>query len=137
MRAILDGGAVDFAGDFYSYSGVFTAARPVQEHLPIKIGAMGGPRSMELAGNIADGMFTACAYSPEAIMYAISHTQTGAQEAGRDARTLDIADNVLGAVGRDGAAARRAARVLAAFYIPSMPGPLLERHGLTRDSCSP
>ncbi len=137
MRAVLDDGAVDFAGDFYRYSGVFTAARPVQEHLPIKIGAMGGPRSMQLAGKIADGMFTACAYSPEAITYAISHTQTAAHEAGRDARTLDIADNVLGAVGRDGAAARRAARVLAAFYIPSMPGPLLERHGLTRDELQP
>lgn len=137
MRAMLDDGAIDFAGDFYSYSGVFTAARPVQEHLPIKIGAMGGPRSMQLAGKIADGMFTACAYSPEAIRYAISHTQAGAEEAGRDADGLDIADNVLGAIGHDGEAARRAARVLAAFYIPSMPGSLLERHGFSREELQP
>jgi alkanesulfonate monooxygenase SsuD/methylene tetrahydromethanopterin reductase-like flavin-dependent oxidoreductase (luciferase family) len=61
---VLDDGAVDFAGDFYRSSGVFSAARAVQEHLPIKIGAMGAPRSMQLAGKIADGMFTACAYSP-------------------------------------------------------------------------
>jgi 5,10-methylenetetrahydromethanopterin reductase len=137
MRAVLDEGAVDFAGDFYRYSGLFTAARAVQERLPIKVGAMGGPRSMELAGEIADGMFTACAYSPHAISYAISHTQQGAQSAGRDPRTLDIADNVLGAIGPDGPAARRAARVLAAFYIPSMPEPLLERHGLSREALQP
>lgn len=137
MRAVLDEQAVDFAGEFYRYSGVFTTAQPVQERLPIKVGAMGGPRSMELAGEIADGMFTACAYSPEAIGYAISHTRQGAQRAGRDANTLDIADNVLGAIGPDGPAARRAARVLAAFYIPSMPASLLERHGLTRAALEP
>jgi hypothetical protein len=29
MRTFLDEGAIDFAGDFYSYSGLTTAARPV------------------------------------------------------------------------------------------------------------
>ena len=48
MRTVLDDGAIDFKGDFYSYTGVTTAARPVQEHLPLKVGAMGGPKSMEL-----------------------------------------------------------------------------------------
>src|SRR5215210_9530199 len=56
MRIVLDEGSIDFEGDFYNYSGVTTAARPVQEHLPLKIGAMGGPKSMELAGEIADGL---------------------------------------------------------------------------------
>ena len=35
MRAFLDHGEIDFAGDFYRYAGVFTAARPVQERLPL------------------------------------------------------------------------------------------------------
>src|SRR5689334_24347961 len=60
MRTVLDEGAITFKGDFYSYTGVTTAARPVQEHLPLKIGAMGGPKSMQLAGEIADGLHTAC-----------------------------------------------------------------------------
>ena len=42
MRTLLDEGAIDFEGDFYRYTGVTTASRPVQEHLPLKIGAMGG-----------------------------------------------------------------------------------------------
>ena len=64
MRTMLDERSIDFDGDFYSYSGVSTMAQPAQEHLPLKIGAMGGPKSMELAGEIADGLLTACAYSP-------------------------------------------------------------------------
>jgi 5,10-methylenetetrahydromethanopterin reductase len=73
MRTVLDEGSIDFEGDFYKYSGVTTAARPVQEHVPLKIGAMGGPKSMELAGEVADGLHTACAYSPEALGYAVKH----------------------------------------------------------------
>jgi alkanesulfonate monooxygenase SsuD/methylene tetrahydromethanopterin reductase-like flavin-dependent oxidoreductase (luciferase family) len=41
MRTLLADGAIDFEGDFYRYSGVTTSSRPVQEHLPLKIGAMG------------------------------------------------------------------------------------------------
>jgi 5,10-methylenetetrahydromethanopterin reductase len=130
MRTVLDDGAIDFEGDFYAYKGVTTAARPVQEHLPLKIGAMGGPRSMEVAGEIADGLHTACAYSPEALNYAVAHFRAGAERAGRRLDGLDLGDSLLGAVAPDGEVARRAGRILAAFYIPSMPPALLERHGI-------
>jgi 5,10-methylenetetrahydromethanopterin reductase len=137
MRTLLDEGSIDFEGDFYRYRGVTTAARPVQEHLPLKIGAMGGPKSMVLAGEIADGLHTACAYSDEALRYAVENFRTGAAKAGRAADALDLGDSLLGAIALDGDVARRAGRVLAAFYIPSMPPALLERHGLDRDELSP
>ena len=130
MRTVLDEGAIDFEGEFYRYSGVTTAARPVQEHLPVKIGAMGGPKSMELAGEIADGLHTGCAYSPEALGYTVEHFRAGAERAGRDPAGLDLGDSLLGAIAADGDVARRAGRILASFYIPSMPAALLERHGI-------
>jgi 5,10-methylenetetrahydromethanopterin reductase len=130
IRTVLDEGGIDFAGDFYRYTGVATAARPVQTHLPLKIGAMGGPRSMELAGEIADGLHTACAYSPEALGYAVRHFRVGVERARRDGGGLDLGDSLLGAIAPDGDVARRAGRILAAFYIPSMPPGLLERHGI-------
>ena len=130
MRTLLDEGAIDFEGDFYRYRGVTTASHPVQEHLPLKIGAMGGPKSMELAGEIADGLHTACAYSPEALRYAVQHFQAGVERAGRDPNGLDLGDSLLGAIAPDGDVARRAGRILAAFYIPSMPPALLQRHGI-------
>jgi 5,10-methylenetetrahydromethanopterin reductase len=134
MRTVLDEGAISFDGDFYRYTGVTTASRPAQEHLPLKIGAMGGPKSMELAGEIADGLHTACAYSPEALGYAVKHFHAGVERAGRDADGLDLGDSLLGAIAPDGEVARRAGRILAAFYIPSMPPALLERHGIEPES---
>jgi 5,10-methylenetetrahydromethanopterin reductase len=134
MRTVLDDGAIDFEGDFYRYEGVTTASRPVQEHLPLKIGAMGGPRSMELAGEIADGLHTACAYSPEALRYAVERFRAGAERADRSLEGLDLGDSLLGAIAHDGDQARRAGRILAAFYVPSMPPALLRRHGIDPES---
>ena len=112
-------------------------ARPVQQHLPLKIGAMGGPRSMELAGEIADGLHTACAYSPESLEYVVGCFAAGVERAGRSGEALDLGDSLLGAIAPDGEAAKRAGRVLAAFYIPSMPPALLERHGIGADEVAP
>jgi 5,10-methylenetetrahydromethanopterin reductase len=137
MRTLLDEGSIDFTGDFYSYSGVTTTARPVQKHLPLKIGAMGGPKSMELAGEIADGLHTACAYSPQALDYAVERFQVGAEKGGRGATGLDLGDSLLGAIAPDAEVAHRAGRTLAAFYIPSMPPALLQRHGIEPDQVAP
>jgi 5,10-methylenetetrahydromethanopterin reductase len=136
MRTVLEEGAIDFEGDLYRYSGVTTASRPVQEQLPLKIGAMGGPKSMELAGEIADGLLTACAYSPEALAYAADHFRIGAERSGRNPDGLDLGDSLLGAIAPDRDVARRAGRILAAFYIPSMPPALLERHGIEPNAVS-
>src|SRR5919204_4854531 len=84
IRTLLDAGSVDFEGDFFRYAGVGTAARPAQDHVPLKLGAMGGPKSMQLAGEIADGLQTARAYSAEALRYAVHHFKIGAGRARRD-----------------------------------------------------
>jgi 5,10-methylenetetrahydromethanopterin reductase len=137
IRTILDEGSIEFAGEFYRYRGVATAARPVQEHLPLKIGAMGGPKSMRLAGEIADGMLTACAYSRAALSYAVENVRAGAEQAGRDPEPLDIGDSLLGAIAEDAEVAKKAGRTLAAFYIPSMPPALLVRHDIDPAEVAP
>jgi len=130
IRTLLDEGTIDFEGEFFAYAGVSSAARPVQEHVPVKLGAMGGPKSMQLAGEISDGLHTACAYSTEALRYAVHHFKVGAARGGRDADRLDLGDSLLGAIAPDPDVARRAGRILAAFYIPSMPPALLARHAI-------
>ena len=50
---------------------------------------------------------------------------------------LDLGDSLLGAIAPDGEVARRAGRVLAAFYIPSMPPALLEQHGIEPERVAP
>jgi 5,10-methylenetetrahydromethanopterin reductase len=137
LRTFLAERSIDFEGDYYSYSGLFTAARPVQNPFPIKLGGMRGPRSFELAGEIADGLHTALAYSREALDFTADAFRRGAEGGGRDWTVLDLADNMLGALAEDRRAAREAARVVAAFYISSMPQELLERNGVDPGAVKP
>jgi 5,10-methylenetetrahydromethanopterin reductase len=137
MTRFLADGRIDFEGEFYSYSGLFTAARPLQAPFPIKLGGMRGPRSFELAGEIADGLHTALAYSREALDFTADAFRRGAAQAGRDWAKLDLADNMLGAIAEDADAAREAARVVAAFYLSSMPPELLLRNGVKPEHVAP
>ena len=137
MRTFLDNGTIDFEGDFFHYSGLFTSARPVQERIPLKLGAMKGPRSFELAGEIADGMHHALSYSPQAYDYAIEHVKIGAERGGRDVTEQDLGAWIVTVVSENSEAAKRAARILVAFYIPGMPAEQLARHGIDQAEVQP
>jgi len=115
MSTFLAEGKIDFEGDYYRYSG---------------LGGMRGPRSFELAGEIADGLHTALAYSREALDFTAEAFRRGADRAGRDWTELDLADNMLGAIAEEAGPAREAALIVAAFYISSMPPELLRRNGV-------
>ena len=79
MRTLLDQGSIDHAGDFYRYSG--------REHLRApRTGAPaaedrrdGRPQVDGAAGEIADGLHTAAAYSDEALAYVVSRFEAGAE----------------------------------------------------------
>jgi 5,10-methylenetetrahydromethanopterin reductase len=137
MRTFLDEGKIDFKGDFFEYTGLFTAARPVQERIPILMGGMKGPRSFVAAGELADGLHHALSYSREAYDYVVENVRKGADNAGRNFDDLDIGAWVVTVVAEDSAAAKQAARILVAFYISSMAPEQLERHGITTEEVQP
>ncbi len=137
IRTFLDEGAITFDGDFYNYTGLFTFARPVQEHLPVLIGALRGPRSFEVAGEVSDGTHAFAQYSREACDYMVEHMRIGAERAGRNWRDLDIAVWNVFAVGPDSEKAKQAAQTIGAFYIPAMAEEQLERHGVSKADVQP
>lgn len=137
MRTFLDEGAITFDGEFFSYEGLFTFARPVQERLPVKMGAMRGPKSFEAAAEHSDGCHHALSYTREAYEYAAEHLRIGAERAGKDWTRLDFGAWVVVAVGRDSAAAKDAARSMVGIYASSMPAEQLERNGVDPDRLAP
>jgi 5,10-methylenetetrahydromethanopterin reductase len=137
MRTFFEEGAITFKGDFFQYNGLYTFARPVQEPFPIKMGAMKGPRSFRTAGELTDGVHHALSYSREAYDYMAEKVSEGAEKAGRDASELDLGAWTVTVVSEDSAAAKRAARILVAFYISSMPEEQLARHGIEASELAP
>lgn len=137
VRTLLDEGAITFDGEFFRYDGLFTFARPVQERVPVKMGAMRGPRSFEAAAEHSDGCHHALSYTREAYDYAAEHLRIGAEKAGKDWTTLDFGAWVVLAVGRDSAAAKDAARSMVGIYASSMPAEQLQRNGVDPDELKP
>ena len=93
-------------------------AKPPQERLPIYIGAI-GPKSVELAGEIADGWIPAF-YDPEDGAGLMDSLRAGLERAGRDRGEIDVAPTVPVAVDDDVDEARNALRPLIAFYLGGM-----------------
>ena len=82
MRALLDGGAVDVG-----------AARPatLPHHRPVPIWiAAGGPRTLRMAGGVADGVFIRVGTHRANIGAAVDAIRAGAAETGRDPSAVRV-----------------------------------------------
>ena len=93
-------------------------AKPVQERIPIYLGAV-GPKALEQTGEIADGWlpFMLDPRQPEVMMGPV---RQGLERAGRDPSELDVAAVVPVAIDEDPARARDAGRPWLAFYLGAM-----------------
>ena len=121
IRTLLDDGAITFDGEFFTYKGLFTFARPVQEHVPVKMGAMRGPKSFQVAAEFSDGCHHALSYTRGAYEYMVENMTIGAERAGKNVADLDIGAWVVFATGEDSAVAKDAARSMVGLYASSMP----------------
>jgi 5,10-methylenetetrahydromethanopterin reductase len=137
LRTFLDDGAITFDGEFFKYNGLFTFARPVQERLPVKMGAMRGPKSFEVAAEFSDGCHHALSYTREAYDYMVEHCRIGAERAGKRVEDLDLGAWVVFAVGEDSAAAKNAARAMVGIYASAMPHEQLRRNGVDPKDLEP
>ena len=137
IRTLLDDGVVTFDGEFFKYSGLFTFARPVQDRLPVKMGAMRGPKSFEAAAEFSDGCHHALSYSREAYEYMMKHCTIGAERAGKNVHDLDLGAWVVFSVAEDSAKAKDAARSMVGLYASAMPPEQLERNGVDPAEVTP
>ena len=99
IRTLLDDGAITYDGEFFTYKGLFTFARPVQDRVPVKMGAMRGPKSFQVAAEFSDGCHHALSYTRGAYEYMVEHMTIGAKRAGKDVQDLDIGAWVVFATG--------------------------------------
>jgi 5,10-methylenetetrahydromethanopterin reductase len=137
IRTFLEDGTITFDGDFFSYKGLTTFARPVQNPLPLKMGAMRGPKSFQVAAEISDGCHQALGYTREAYQYMYDNMAIGAKRAGKNVDDLDIGAWMSFAVGEDSAIAKEAAASMIGIYASSMPNELLERNGVSPEKLAP
>jgi 5,10-methylenetetrahydromethanopterin reductase len=102
----------------------------VPTEIPVYISAS-GPKTLELAGRIADGVVLLAGLHPEGLQYALDHIDRGVEAAGRDKRP-EISVFAYGAIDDDESVAMEAARTIAAWFPQTAPM-YCELAGLDRD----
>ena len=137
MRQFLTHQTLDFDGQYFKYDGLVTSVAPIQSMPPLKMATLGGPKAMETAGELADGMHIAPIASRLACEDAVAHVRRGADRAGRVWHALDIGACPIWVCSPDGNAAREVARIKVAWYIPILPERHLANHGLGFDEVAP
>jgi len=132
VRAVLAGDPAGFAGELFRTGMVPLDSPPVRRDLPIYLAAL-GPRMLELAGRVADGVILNL-MSPAQAGRAASLVRAAAMAAGRDASAVEIACVVNACVSDDASAAAMAAREVVPRYIlhPAV-GRLFAEHDATAD----
>ncbi len=106
IRMVLAGERVNFDGRFYRLRNFRLMQPPPEKPVPIVLAAL-GPRMLELAGEIADGVLLNW-IPPEAIPESIHQIEIGARRAGRSLADLEIAAYIRTSVTNDPEPARQA-----------------------------
>jgi 5,10-methylenetetrahydromethanopterin reductase len=106
VRRLWTGEQVDYAGDVITFSGGSLNV-PARPDAPICI-ASNGPKTIELAGEVADGLIVQALGSPFMAESVRSLLNAGAARAGRDGAAIRLHARVDVAVHHDREAARRA-----------------------------
>jgi 5,10-methylenetetrahydromethanopterin reductase len=120
QKVSMDGEVIRFAGAKLA----FTAGE-----IPIYMGAQ-GPRMLELAGEIADGVLINASH-PKDFEVAVEQIRKGAKKAGRDPADVDVTAYTCFSIDNDPGKAVNAAKVVVAFIVAGSPDLVLERHGIS------
>src|SRR5581483_7310271 len=118
-RRLMAGETVDFDGSaFRVHNG--SLHFKFRDRVPIYI-ACSGPRMLELAGELADGVIVQCGLFPEAVNFAREHLAKGAARAGRSLDDIDMWVMMCGAISNDHATAMNRSRTMAAWFAQMAP----------------
>jgi len=123
VRAVLAGSPTGYDGQVFRTGMVPLDSPPIRTELPIYLAAL-GPRMLELAGRIADGVILNL-MTPAQAGAAVGVVRASAKAAGRDPESVEIACVMHCCLGSDGAAATAAARAAVLRYVMHPAAPRL------------
>lgn len=135
INALLAGERAPYDGHFLQWTNEAYLRFTPRRRVPIYIGAM-SPNMLRTIGAIADGGLPLL-FPPEHYETVMPYIREGAQRAGRDVASIDVAACIWCSVSKDRVAAEDALREKIAYYGHAMSPLIWDRLGLTRDDFAP
>lgn len=101
IRMILTGELVNYEGKEFTLKNIQLGFKPYRKKIPIYLAAV-GPKMLQLAGEMADGVILTGASSPRYIKnFALENLRIGAERSGKSLDDLDICCNILFSLSED------------------------------------
>jgi len=137
IRKLLTGENVTYNGRVFNIRNMKLRFKTSQANIPIYMAAV-GPKMLQLAGEIADGVILTAGSSIKYMTTAVENIKIGAQKAGRDLSKIDIAAFLVCSVSEDSRAAKDTTRELVAFLLtrPSRAELMLKKEDLDENALS-
>ncbi len=116
IRELLAGKKVTYEGRIFKIANIRLGVKPPRANIPIYIGAM-GPKMLQLAGEIADGILLTAGATREYVKFAVENIKNGVNRAGRKPEDVDVASFVIFSVSKDLKVANEAIKREIAFLV--------------------
>jgi 5,10-methylenetetrahydromethanopterin reductase len=120
IRRLMRGESVTYEGDTVTVRDVKLDFEPVRPEVPIYLGVT-GPRALQLAGEVADGVMLNGFISTAYTRRAMERLKAGAQRARRSLDDIDVTSCVIVSIDDDSRKAKDAIRPLVATYLATFP----------------
>jgi 5,10-methylenetetrahydromethanopterin reductase len=105
IRRLLTGKTITYEGSAFKIREVNLGFKPVRDAIPIYLASV-GPRMLQLAGEIADGVLLSWGTSIEYVKYAVQNIKIGAKRVRRDPAKIDVASNIIFSVDQNSKSAK-------------------------------
>ncbi len=133
IRRLLRGERVSFRGKFYNLENVKLNFKPIERNVPIYFGQQ-GPKMMEFAGRIADGvLITLCSTVPY-VRDVIHRVEDSERRSGRTRGSVDFGARIITSLSSDSKeAVRRSKQVVSRVFMNPGARPVIELTGIKID----
>lgn len=116
LRRLIHGETVTQHGEAFNVTDVHLDLRPCRPDLPIYFGVK-GPKALQMAGELGDGILLSLMTSEPYIRYAIEQIRSGRQKVGRDLAGFEVAAYLLISMDDDRRVARERVKPMLAKYL--------------------
>lgn len=117
IRKILKGDLITYEGKEVRLKSIQLNFKPFRDIIPIYLAAV-GPKMLQLAGEIADGVLLTGASSPQYIKeFALKNLRIGAERSGRNLEQIEICSNILFSFAEDSKKAKELTRFNVGLYL--------------------
>ena len=116
MRCLLRGEQVTYSGEMFRLTDAALHFSPARSNPPIHLGVT-GPKNLQMAGAIADGVILSTMSSPEYVRFAREQVRWGAERAGRTLDGFEVSAILPISISEDEKEAREAVKPLLAVLL--------------------